>query len=123
MATPITDSDSIYQTLVNFFQAESARLQAGSSPAPLDVSGLEFSNALTYSLSMAEQPAGFQVGASQEAVFTALSIIREYEMASLSKADLIGAAVSEASLEESFYENRGSFLAGVMKGAPTGGSQ
>ena len=122
VVSEITDG---FDLLSGYFDDLRQYLISGGTPTdPNDLSGvLDYANLLTYCLDEAQQGAGFAVGAAQEAIATFVGVERELGLAVLTKAEIYANQQSDNQDESKFYGQAGAFFSGVVKGAPTNGSQ
>jgi hypothetical protein len=120
----ITELSATYDSLVQFFQDQSDYLISGGVPATTTaLEGLGYPELLSYVIEEVQGPASFVSGAAQEAILTTAGMIREINMAKMSKTSLYNNVTAEVESEVNFYSSSGAFLAGVVSGASTTGSR
>jgi len=125
MNNPLEECTAAFNALSDFMTSSASYLVGeGLPPTPLDlVDFMDYTQSLEELIRRVPEAAAFQNGAMQEVVYTVAASLREIDMASRSKSTLLAAAASELQAEADYYKNTGQFLFGIMKGAPTNGSQ
>lgn len=120
-----TEIESIFSNISQYFSDVNNYLLSGGTPPELTgvLANLEYPELLTFVDSLAESGAGYSIGAAQEAIHTAVAASREIFISGLRKSELYVTCAGDAAEEATFYNQSGSFYAGVVAGSPTNGSQ
>lgn len=121
----VTETLSVYNSLSTYFQSMISSVQlSNASPNPSTlVSGMLTDELLTYSVKHAESGSSYAIGAAQESISTAESILRELDIAGLTKSSIYNNILSNYADEARFYKETGMYNRGVLTGSPTSGSQ
>jgi len=84
---------------------------------------LPFEEILTYTTNNSLTSADYSIGAGVETVQHFVAVDREISMADTGKTAIYISAISESDREAEFYAQNAAFFSGVIRGAPTTGSQ
>jgi hypothetical protein len=125
MATSIDQCRAGFDALNTYFKALSKYYSDGVTlPDPNSlIAGFDFDELLTFVLDNANTAADFSVGAGVESLQHFVGVERELSMADVGKTSIYISAISEHRDEADFYDRNSAFFSGVMRGAPTSGSQ
>lgn len=124
MATAVTQAQDGFDTLSSYFDDLSQYYTDGTGqPDQLDLLALNFDEILSFVTENSARSADFSIGAGIESIHHFLAVDREIGMGTLGKTSIYLSAVSEFDEEGGFHDQNAAFFSGVLKGAPTTGSQ
>jgi len=125
VTTSVEQCRAGFDALTAYFKALSKYYSDGVAlPDPNSlIAGFEFEELLTFVVENANVSAEFAVGAGVESIQHFVGVEREISMADTGKTSIYISAISEHSGEADFYDRNSAFFSGVMRGAPTTGSQ
>lgn len=125
MATAIEQCSEGFTALQEFFQSLSSYISTGSNPPDQEdlLTAMPFEEILAFTTNNSTNSADYSIGAGVETVQHFVAVDRELSMADTGKTSIYISAISESNREAEFYGQNAAFFSGVMRGAPTTGSQ
>lgn len=120
----IAEVDTIFNSISEFYGDQSDYLISGGTlPLLADINSLEYIELLSYVNNASQYSSGFEIGSAQEAIYTAVALSRELDMATNRKTSIYNSITAELEREKTFYSESGVFFSGVVGGSSTGGSR
>ena len=85
----IAEVDTIFNSISEFYGDQSDYLISGGTlPLLADINSLEYIELLSYVNNASQYSSGFEIGSAQEAIYTAVALSRELDMATNRKTSI-----------------------------------
>lgn len=120
-----TETSAIFTAIKTFYgQHSNYVLGTGSLPSyTLLIDDMIYPDLVTFCVNQVGKGSGYDAGVAQEVISTGEATLREIDLISTRKSNIYSAHAGECEEEEGFYDQSQVYSLGVLKGAPTQGSQ